>query len=279
MADGNLVQRSGIELGVLVTPEVARTWLAMRSTQRPLNARNVARLAKEMTAGRWRESNDCICFSTKGDLINGQHRASAVIASGASVRMDVKRGVPEDSFEVMDVARRRKGGDIVAILGGTHAILKAAIISAVVAYEDGRTVINSSWVRLSNTDMAREFEARDGERLHAATAMARGFPTTLGLQPSVVGAVHYIASGIDLSAADLFMSTLKHGQVNGKFNQAAVDLRESLLRRPKGRRDAVENMAVLIKAWNRRDDGKRCRRPAVYVRSTGTQRESMPRAV
>lgn len=104
---------------ILVTPEIAAHWLAANTYNRPLRKSLVIDYARQMKAGEWLVTHQQIAFTgnltSPGRLIDGQHRLSAVIQSGASVRMSVAFGVEEKTFAVTDRGASRSAGDCAEI--------------------------------------------------------------------------------------------------------------------------------------------------------------------
>lgn len=100
---------------ILVTPEIAAHWLASNTSNRPLRKSLVRDYAAQMKGGEWLVTHQQIAFTgnltSPGRLIDGQHRLSAVILSGASVRMAVAFGVDEKTFMVTDRGATRSAGD------------------------------------------------------------------------------------------------------------------------------------------------------------------------
>ncbi len=93
---------------MLVTPELAMTWLTMTpyQGQRAVRQHRVAELAQEMIQGRFRLSTIDIRRvgdgdSTKRYLINGQHRLRAIVESGVAQMMVV---VESEADSMDDVA-------------------------------------------------------------------------------------------------------------------------------------------------------------------------------
>jgi hypothetical protein len=254
-----------------VSPEMAAAWLGKGlDGQRPLNKKHVIRLASEMVAGRWMLNNDAVCFDRDGRVINGQHRLSAVVASGATVPMMVVHGMEAEAFAHMDRPRIRSGGDMVAMTGAKNAVLAAAITHIVVRYEQG-AIDSGGWPSLSLAEVHAEYLARrDG--IDAAASVTRGIPRALGLRPSVVGASHYILAKIDPRRGPAFIEGLLHGVGD---ERAAIDLRESIISRGKNsRRRPFEQLAIIIKQWNKRDAERRASN--AYFRGTGDKSEPFP---
>lgn len=70
---------------VLVTPDLAKEWLKLlHPSQRLVDVETVNAYAELMGAGEWVFTNKKISFDTHRRLINGQHRLSACVESGAS---------------------------------------------------------------------------------------------------------------------------------------------------------------------------------------------------
>jgi hypothetical protein len=100
---------------ILVTPEIAANWLAYNTSNRQLRKSLVRDYAAQMKDGEWMVTHQQIAFTGNltlpGRLIDGQHRLSAVILSGVSVRMAVAFGVDEKTFTVTDRGAPRSAGD------------------------------------------------------------------------------------------------------------------------------------------------------------------------
>ena len=76
-----------------VTPSQAANWLEGNTHNRPVTQAHVERLAAEMSAGRWRLTHQGIAFSTRGVLLDGQHRLARTSC--------VKDAVPAAKYRVL----------------------------------------------------------------------------------------------------------------------------------------------------------------------------------
>jgi hypothetical protein len=85
-----------------ITPDRARAMLANNEGNRRRRDRTVARYAATMVAGNWVMSAEPIIVGKTGRLLNGQHRLSAIMASGVAVRALVAYGVDDATFLVLD---------------------------------------------------------------------------------------------------------------------------------------------------------------------------------
>lgn len=104
----------------LVTPEMAKKWLSENTDNRPLRPNVVSTLFKAYERGEWKVTHQGIAFSPTGRLLDGQHRLSfiAELPSGKGVYMNVSYGVPEESFEALDLGVKRTMSDIYQVSTG-----------------------------------------------------------------------------------------------------------------------------------------------------------------
>lgn len=100
-----------------VSPELAADLLAKNTANRAINKRAVARYADAMQRGAWRVGNDAICVGSDGILLNGQHRLSAVVESGATVEMLFRSDVDKSDLFAMDQGNKRVAADIATLTG------------------------------------------------------------------------------------------------------------------------------------------------------------------
>lgn len=93
---------------LVVTPVMAAKWLKRCVPNRPIRTKTVAAYARDMAAGNWVTTHQGIAFNDEGELMDGQHRLLAVVASGCTIKMLVTRGLPAQTGETktMDVMDR-----------------------------------------------------------------------------------------------------------------------------------------------------------------------------
>ncbi len=95
----------------LITPEVASAYLKLNTCNRKIKPAVFKHYAKQMAAGEWQYTHQGIAFSEDNQLIDGQHRLTAIIESGVSIPMLVTRNLNANSFKVVDSLALRTAAD------------------------------------------------------------------------------------------------------------------------------------------------------------------------
>lgn len=121
----------------IVTPHMAKEWLERAEPNRHFNQSYAAMFADDMRNGRWENNGQPIILDTAGRLLDGQHRLSAVLASGMSIAMLIVRGVATQSIRTIDTGRPRSVGNILQINGFKYSIEMASVSRLVHNYVAG----------------------------------------------------------------------------------------------------------------------------------------------
>jgi hypothetical protein len=121
----------------VVTPAKAMEWLTTAARNRNISDSTVRRYGSDMVAERWRLNGQGIIFSAEGQLLDGRHRLTAVVATGLDVPMLIVRGAKDDSFETMDSGKGRTLANVLAIEGAKNAASTAATARIAWAYAAG----------------------------------------------------------------------------------------------------------------------------------------------
>jgi len=111
-----------------VTPEMAREFLTHNVSNRRLDRHTVALYSRMLSSGLFRLSNDAICFDLHGTLLNGQHRLTACVETGIPFPCLVARGVPTESYVIMDNGKNRSASDVLY----TQDVKFATVIAAAI---------------------------------------------------------------------------------------------------------------------------------------------------
>jgi hypothetical protein len=153
-----------------VTPRKAADWLKRNINNRPLSEKFVDRLAIAMSSGQWQVNGDPIRFDASGDLIDGQHRLTAIIKSGSPVQSWVLRGVGTQAFDTIDRGHTRTNGDVLARRGEKYYNILAAAVSLWYRYHGGFSVDGGN--STPRPDELDAILATNGDDLRAAAEFA-----------------------------------------------------------------------------------------------------------
>ena len=103
----------------IITPEIAARYIKKNINGEYANRRikpaNVAKICNIMINDEWYTDVNPIIFDSNGNMIDGQHRLLAIIKTGKSIRMAVKRGVNPESFKALDQNESRDAVDFADI--------------------------------------------------------------------------------------------------------------------------------------------------------------------
>lgn len=95
----------------LITPEIAKAYLQHNRVNRALRSRAVEELMRDMKAGAFKLTHQGIAFDKDGNLVDGQHRLTAIALSGCTVQMMVTRDMEDDCSAQIDTGKVRSYRD------------------------------------------------------------------------------------------------------------------------------------------------------------------------
>jgi len=122
---------------VELTPEDAQKLLnaSQGSRQRVLRKSLVERIEHAIRTGQWRETHQPIALNADGVVIDGQHRLTAIARADRPVMVMIARGVPDETFDVIDTGAARGPSDVLTLGGFTNAAQLAAAVRMMLAYD------------------------------------------------------------------------------------------------------------------------------------------------
>lgn len=83
------------------------------------------------------ETGDTIKISKEGNVIDGQHRLSAIVRSGKTVSCAIARNVDSEVFEVLDTGKIRSGGDVLYMAGYKNTLSVSAAARTILLHKSG----------------------------------------------------------------------------------------------------------------------------------------------
>ena len=254
----NVLQKQhGLTFGVIqLTPQLAQEYKdTMPKNQRKLRERHVRLLAHEIKSKRgWQLNGVPLIFNKKGELIDGNHRCTAVILSGMSILVTVVKGAQVDSIKTIDLrASGRRLGDYLSMQDKPYANgnLLAATCGCLHRYLKAKT--GTTWSYNSDAPNTGELDdiLRDHPEIENSITYSRlvdkVYPSN-----SDAACLHYLFSRIDSGLADRFFTKLGGGDGLSKKDPILV-LREKLLENKAKKHERFSRVyikAIAIKTWN-----------------------------
>lgn len=128
-----------------ITPEVATRLLENNSGNRTISDQVVQQYAREMRAGRWKETGNPINISKDGTLLNGQHRLWAIVESGVTLRFHVIYEEDSEAFATFDTGRVRTADVLLGMVAPEHPDKACAAGAARLVYMARNTPDDKNW--------------------------------------------------------------------------------------------------------------------------------------
>jgi len=228
-----------------ITPEKARVMLAANTGNRPFRPKRLRTLIDEVNSGQWKVNGDAIRFSSDGELIDGQHRLTAIIQTGKSIQTLVIRGLEPEAKYSIDLQAARTGGDMLAMNGEKNAVLISAALPHIHEYMTKGFITGNPGITPRKFPELMELydTVRDlAPRCHNCKLM----------YPSILVALYYLFYTKDPEKAGEWVSLLNTGAGLTPGHPILV-FRERLIRsqcNPRQKLSRVEQFALAIKSWN-----------------------------
>lgn len=233
---------------MLVTPEMAEQWLTKNVGNRRIRKAILNRYSRDLAAGRWRENGSSIVIAKNGNLLDGQHRLSAIVQTGCAAYTLVVQNVDPIAQPTIDDGAKRTTSDRLTFRDEVNSHATAAILRRVMLWEEGIT-FNSGKYQPTSQEQLDFLDAND--RVKSAVAAAIHYRRRKLLPPSIIGLCWYVFSGLDADQCATFFDRLDDG-ANLAFNHPITVLRNKLidLTREPGRVPEDLLLHYVMKTWN-----------------------------
>lgn len=171
---------------VMVDGKLAREWLTKNIRNRPLSKVVVAKYKGDMESGVWQFAADPVRFDVFGNLIDGQHRLTAIseAKAGTTLPMLVVRGLESEAQMVMDQGRKRNAGQQLAMLGFKHAHAIASGARMLIMWQAGELFGEATRGGRITAPMVQEWVLGHPELVRLVNEHPK-FIKTIGARPSV----------------------------------------------------------------------------------------------
>lgn len=243
---------------VMVSADTAARWLKYNIRNRTISRTDVQRYRLDMQAGLWRFAADPIRFDVEGNLIDGQHRLTALAElPGVCLPMLVVRGLPTETQKVMDQGRKRTPGQQLYLSGVKDANLMAAVFKVVLVWETDLMFRDNKLQRQITSAAIEDYILDHPGDLAFAQANA-GLIRAIDAPPSVVGAFAVIAARANPEDAHEFLSQL-HSMVGMSLGHPVhtLDKRLRSIRKQSLRLSQRDYLALFIQAFNAYRKGRK----------------------
>lgn len=216
------VEAAGISIVIeSITPEIAKAYLARNVGNRNMRPHKIAQFVADMKAGRWLLNNQGIGFFDDGDLMDGQHRLTAVVQSGVTVRMAVMRGFQRNVVYTIDSGSKRSDVDGERMNGVVVSKVEFACAKTMLLFHEVKDVPDS--VRIA-------FRRRYATEIRFADSVL----TSGRCRNSVVMAViaRAVFNRVDVGALKRFGEVLSGDTPRGEKEDGAFRVREFIIGTP-----------------------------------------------
>lgn len=240
---------------LIITPQIARRVLAKNTRNRPISEAHVQQLIREMESGRWIYNGEAIKWSVDDELLDGQHRLTALSRmpdNFPGITFLVIRGLPTASQDTMDQGRKRAASDQLVIdnLAGHNSKIIASAIRVYVPWRSGLLFKETRAQSLSNPEVvewAREHPAEMAMLNDMATVALR----RVKVRPSITLAVMLTLRMVDGDAQRQFAEALCTG-AGLEAGNPILALRDRLdrLKESKVRESDRELIGFFVITWN-----------------------------
>lgn len=256
---------------LLITPEMAAEMIAKstasgRTNYRKFDSLHSRKIALDMAEGRWRNNGDPVRVAKDGLIQDGQHRMSAIVQSGVSVRLIVYFDYDAEEVDVrlIDTGKSRNLGTHLAAAGLPHAKLIAATVKLALVYQRGEWATTENLPKhvLRDSELHEYVEKWKEALIDSATLANRSqriatpslvssllFIGCRGEKPSereqAVEFVEKLANGVDLRIDDPIFS----------LRRRLIDSRSSKFKRL----TTYADRNLMTTGWNKHVSGKPCR--------------------
>jgi hypothetical protein len=252
---------------VIITPEIAAALLKRNIDNRPLIPAVEDNYRRVISSGHWRLTHQGGAMDRRGVLQDGQHRLHACVDTGVPIAMPFFVGMDPDNFKAIDEGKNRtiahllgKDGEIdVNLLGTTVRMIAAS-----------REPFPHAYLKLKtpNQVLYDSFKG-DSERLRQCVRWGHRQAAQSRVVASALCAAQYLLLEANGQNND-YVAAFLRGLISGTKGDSRVlldaddprlALRDQLqLRRERHHRTkAIDQLAMVIWAWNSIVNGRRFR--------------------
>ena len=206
-----------------VTPAMAQEFLNNAAPNRSLYKQVLERYATDMANSRWQLNGEPLIFSSKGQLMDGQHRLTACVMSNTPFNTLIVEGVDETAFRTLGNGQIRSNSDVLYMMGEKDSHKLAGAVRWIHMYnQDPPMKMN---IKTTHQD-AIGWLARFPE-IRQSLELARSAQHVMSV--TVLAATHCMGAKVfNKTISDSFVESVANGANLGLSNPARI-LRERML--------------------------------------------------
>lgn len=230
-----------------VTPKIAEESLRYNPNNRRIRQTVVDAYARDMKEGRWHLNGETIKFDHLGNLLDGQHRLSAVVQAGVPVQMVVVVGLVPEVQETVDGGIARTAGDALSLRGIPNHFLAAAVARLALIIERG----GNFQEKITNSEIVSFIEQmpRLMDSIRRTDQVRKSMK---GARPSLVAYADLVLSEIDADSARDFWDAA--ATLTASYNgdpAVAMARRFADLYVHRQQLSDLETLSIIYRCWNR----------------------------
>lgn len=218
-----------IEL-VMMTPEKAKIYLDHNEGNRKLSDVFIAKLQRAILTDSWKATmSSPISVDTNGNLIDGQHRLTAIVRAGKAVPCYVVYGCDPMSKKFIDTGKSRTVKDVITMLT-EDAVMRSNIVLSCSKALIGLTEENHRYTRCISPEEQMEI-IRERYLIFQLIYKMNNFSTKSKVKcvEYFIGLLSGEVNGLDHETIQLFNKVVATNNVEGMFRynvKAALDFRD-----------------------------------------------------
>jgi hypothetical protein len=238
---------------MLITPDLAMSWLERNKKNRNLKNRKVLELVSTIEDDHWRLNGESICFSYDGLLLDGQHRLHAIVKSDIPAAAVTVFGVNDEVMRTYDQGVKRTNADHYNIQGEKNYTKLGATLQLLYMWKTRQFHRPGPQFNPDQGTLDKLLDQYPEIRNSVQkTSRTRRFMSTAN-----AAVLHHLFSQTKITmvsteqlAADFFFERLVSGE-NLTRQDAIYRLREALIEnRTNKKLSTVQIRAMTIKTWN-----------------------------
>lgn len=245
---------------VSITPMMARKWLDESNfDNRSLNQYRVSKIAHDIKNEKWVFDGTPIRFNGGGNLLDGQHRLSAIIKANKHVKSFVFRGLESCSQNTIDTGKSRSVSDIMHFNGYVNTTSLSAAARLAIGYREFKGDLKA-WDKskesnsISTQDILNEVNKRPLLIKATTSVLPLKYVKKMVGSGTPIFCYFLFASQSSQHIADSFFQKLENGD-DLSASSPILKLRNEIALRDtketnRGQRQSVHRIAMFIKAWN-----------------------------